>query len=206
MGVTPSLLSQIETDKVQPSLNTLYQLVSRLDLSMDELLGTGKTPRKEPGVALQRGGKVLPAVQRASENPKLTLGTGVTWERLAGGHEQTMEPLIITYPPRTSSSMDDGLVQYRGYEYGLILKGTLNLTLGFDEHVLNEGDSIHFDASRPHRYENPTDQEVTGVWFIIHDEGLRTQAQSSSSKELLNSRTAAASLRMALNMVGQASW
>ena len=81
MGVTPSLLSQIETDKVQPSLNTLYQLVNRLNLSMDALLGVGGGD----GSGLPGGrGASRPTVQRAGENPSLVLETGITWERLAG--------------------------------------------------------------------------------------------------------------------------
>lgn len=37
-GVSASLISQIETDKVRPSVNTLYAIASELGVSVDELL------------------------------------------------------------------------------------------------------------------------------------------------------------------------
>ncbi|RZI95870.1 MAG: XRE family transcriptional regulator [Microbacterium sp.] len=37
--ISPSLLSQVETGKVQPSVSTLYAIVSCLGLSLDEVLG-----------------------------------------------------------------------------------------------------------------------------------------------------------------------
>ena len=40
-GISPSLLSQIENGKTQPSVGTLYALVQQLDTSFDDLLGDG---------------------------------------------------------------------------------------------------------------------------------------------------------------------
>jgi quercetin dioxygenase-like cupin family protein len=39
-----------------------------------------------------------------------------------------------------------------GAEFIHVLKGTLALHIAGDEHVLDEGDSIYFDPSRPHSY------------------------------------------------------
>src|SRR5690606_7775450 len=89
----------------------------------------------------------------------------------------TLEPLIITFPPHTTSSPNDGLSQYSGYEFGLLLEGRLTLKLGFDEHELTAGDSIHFDAFRPHVYVNDSDQTARGVWFVLRDEFLRMRAR-----------------------------
>src|SRR6204780_1584953 len=55
LDVSPSLVSQIETGKIQPSVRTLYAIVSELGLSLDEifeLVGSGepaaKTSSPEP--------------------------------------------------------------------------------------------------------------------------------------------------------------
>jgi quercetin dioxygenase-like cupin family protein len=39
-----------------------------------------------------------------------------------------------------------------GCEFIFVLKGTLCISAGEDEHVLQTGDSIYFDSSQPHAY------------------------------------------------------
>src|SRR3954453_6288056 len=79
LGVSASLISQVETGKTQPSVSTLYAMVNHLGVSMDELLGVVTTPatagRESP--IFGTSGKVLPAVQRGSENPVLEMENGV---------------------------------------------------------------------------------------------------------------------------------
>src|SRR5205823_1536203 len=70
--VSPSLVSQIETGKIQPSVRTLYAISSELGLSLDEIFDlNGPSPRP------QRGGK----------GRAIQLETGVHWERLAAWSE-----------------------------------------------------------------------------------------------------------------------
>src|SRR5947208_16118718 len=38
LGVSPSLISQIETGKTEPSINTLFAIVSELELSVNEIV------------------------------------------------------------------------------------------------------------------------------------------------------------------------
>ena len=38
VGVSPSLISQVETGRARPSVRTLYAIVSELGISLDELL------------------------------------------------------------------------------------------------------------------------------------------------------------------------
>lgn len=159
MGVTSSLLSQIETDKVQPSLNTLYQLATRLDLSVDEILGLGpgKPAHQEPAAV----------VQRQSDNPSLEMSGGVRWERLAGSPSLGLEPLLVTYPPGAASSADGRMVSTAGLEFGLLLSGQLTLRVGFETHELEAGDSVFFERARPHVYSNDGNLEARGVWFVV---------------------------------------
>ena len=39
LGVSASLISQVETGKTQPSVSTLYAMANHLGVSLDELLG-----------------------------------------------------------------------------------------------------------------------------------------------------------------------
>ena len=50
VNVSPSMISQIEAGQSQPSVNTLYAIVTELDISMDELFGhrPGSAPEERP--------------------------------------------------------------------------------------------------------------------------------------------------------------
>ncbi|MGN6503633.1 MAG: helix-turn-helix domain-containing protein, partial [Pseudolysinimonas sp.] len=64
LGVSASLISQVETGKTQPSVSTLYAMVNHLGVSMDELLGVSAPaagPDRESPL-FGSTGKVLPAV------------------------------------------------------------------------------------------------------------------------------------------------
>src|SRR3954451_15416298 len=66
IGVSPSLISQIERDKVNPSVSTLWSLVTVLGLQMGALFSPADAgPRTEPGSRVA-----------------INLETGVRWERL----------------------------------------------------------------------------------------------------------------------------
>ena len=47
IGVSPSLISQIETDKSQPSVSTLYAITTALDITIEELFGEPRGPGEE---------------------------------------------------------------------------------------------------------------------------------------------------------------
>jgi len=158
LGVSPSLISQVETGKTQPSVSTLYAIVSQLGVSLDELLGVGP--------AAPRDAAQPSPVQRAVENPVLEMENGVRWERLAVG-DGSADALLVTYEPGASSSVEGRLMRHSGVEYAYVLEGRLTLQLDFDEYELGPGDSLHFDSVRPHLYSNRGDTVARGVWFVV---------------------------------------
>lgn len=117
-----------------------------------------------------------------------------------------MEPLIITFPPHSSTSPAERLSQYHGYEFGLLLEGQLTLNLGFDSYELNAGDSLHFDAYRPHSYVNESDSPARGVWFVLRDELLRMHARIGSLAPAGGALRSSAALLSAWNAVNQTDW
>lgn len=170
LGVSASLISQVETGKTQPSVSTLYAMVNHLGVSMDELLGVGPAQPPAPGAApliFGHSGPVLPAVQRAGENPVLEMENGVRWERLAVGEGGPADALLVTYEPGASSSIESKLMRHSGIEYAYLLEGELTLQLDFDTHVLGPGDSLQFDSVRPHLYSNRSDAVARGIWFVV---------------------------------------
>ena len=173
LGVSASLISQVETGKTQPSVSTLYAMVNHLGVSMDELLGV--TPTTQPTPVVGRTGPVQPAVQRSSENPVLEMENGVHWQRLAVGEGGPADALLVSYDPGASSSIEGKLMRHSGIEYAYILEGELTLQLDFDSHVLGPGDSLQFDSVRPHLYSNNGTTVARGIWFVV---GRRQQNQA----------------------------
>jgi len=193
VGVSPSLISQIETAKSQPSVSTLYAITTALGMSVQDAFTeppavaaevAPEVTRREAPLAAggglspitmlealrsPRGGDRLGPLVRPAERPVLTLDSGVTWERLGvlPGHDT--EFLLVTYAPGGSSSSTGELMRHPGSEFGLMLRGELVLTLGFEELVLRPGDSVSFDSTTPHRYRNDGVEPGVGVWFVIEE-------------------------------------
>lgn len=168
VGVSPSLLSQVETNKTQPSVSTLYALVNHLGVSLDGLMGQHRPSASD--VASARDAAAMGSnavVQRSADNPVIEMENGVTWERLADGGSDVADPLIVTYSPGASSSVEGKLMRHSALEYGAILEGQLTLKIDFDEYLLNPGDSFCFDANRPHMYVNDSGKTARGMWFVI---------------------------------------
>ncbi len=167
LGVTASLISQVETGKTQPSVSTLYALANHLGLSLDDLLGviapaSGRAPVQPGPMRL-----VHSKIQRAADNPVLEMENGVRWERLASGVGKSAEALLVTYEPGASSSIEGKLMRHSGIESAYILEGELTLQLEFDVHVLGPGDSLQFDSVLPHLYSNKGKTIAKGVWFVV---------------------------------------
>lgn len=161
-AISPSLLSQVETGKVQPSVSTLYAIVSCLGLSVDDVLG------HHPPVAAPAKPRMRPdPVQPFAAAPEIVMQNGVTWRSLAVGGDEGMDAVLATYQPGAASSIDETHMRHVGIEHGYIVRGELTLKLEFDTFVLRPGDSLCFDAQRPHYYFNHTDEVAEGVWYIV---------------------------------------
>lgn len=198
VGVSPSLLSQVETGKTQPSVSTLYALVNHLGVSLDGLMGQHRPSVMEQSAPRAQGSNnasYSPAtsssngvVQRAADNPMIEMENGVTWERLADGGSDVADPLIVTYAPGASSSVDGKHMRHSALEYGAIIEGQLILKIDFDEYVLNPGDSFCFDANRPHMYVNNSTRPARGMWFVIGRREMAYKTLSDLGIENLDDR------------------
>ena len=168
LDVSPSLVSQIETGRNQPSVRTLYAMVTELGVSLDDVFQLVDEEEVEAPVASNNGGAAGGRfVQRAGERNAIDLETGVRWERLTTHDVPGVEFLYVFYPPRSESSPADALVRHGGRELGYVCTGELGVTLGFEQHILGPGDSVSFDSTIPHRLHNDGDEVVTAVWIVL---------------------------------------
>ncbi|MCX2749896.1 helix-turn-helix domain-containing protein [Arthrobacter sp. MI7-26] len=170
LGVSASLISQVETGKTQPSVATLYALASLLSISVDDLLGL----KSEQGPSVVQQSPSL-ALQHSADNPVIEMENGVRWERLAMGPDGPADALLVTYQPEGSSSLERKLMRHVGVEYAYVLSCEITLQLEFDTYLLGVGDSIYFDSSRPHMFANHGAVPAVGVWFVVGRRELNGQ-------------------------------
>ena len=182
LGVSPSLISQIETGKTEPSINTLFAMVSELELSVNEIVfdptretarpSTRVTPRARSASARRVAGPAAAdppgsPVQRSTNRTAISLESGVGWDRLTARPDHNVDFLLLRYPPGSESTPPHSLMRHNGTEYGYVLSGRLQVSLGFDNYVLEPGDSISFDCTQPHRFSTVGDETVEAVWFVV---------------------------------------
>jgi len=165
IGVSASLISQIERDKVNPSVSTLYALVQELRLTMGDLFATDGV-RATPGPARHAPAAASPLVT-PDGRAVINLASGVTWHRLTPTSDPTLEFLHVVYEAGSESCPDDSLVRHGGKEYGYVLSGRLGVRIGFDEYALEPGDSISFDSSSPHRLWTIGDEAAEAIWIVL---------------------------------------
>jgi len=187
LGVSPSFVSQLENGKTQPSVATLYMICSALDLSIDELFSTeGARPAAAAAPSVATATPVPATVSRAvasappthgghsAESPLvrpperriLALDSGVHWERLSALHEAAIDFMFVRYEVGGSSTPDERLTRHMGTEYGYVISGLLEISLGFDTYRIGPGDAISFDSSTPHRLSNVGNIPVEAIWFV----------------------------------------
>jgi transcriptional regulator with XRE-family HTH domain len=162
VGVSPSLVSQIELDRVNPSVSTLYALVTELGLTMSDVFGDTaeqpvvRRPRADDGLA-----------ERPDTRRVINLASGVRWERLTPHSDRDVEFLYVVYPVGAESCPEDALMTHGGKEYGYVSSGTLGVRVGFEEYELGPGGSIAFDSSSPHRLWTVGGEPVHAIWVVI---------------------------------------
>ena len=194
--VSPSLLSQIENGKANPSVRSLYSIADALSLPMDYFFANKNGDKREnelisdtaPGsitvskIHAAQAATIIDKIEfkvvdesdqesntpvvRAHARPTIELEGGVTWARLTPDREERAEFLHIRYEVGARSGAN--MSRHNGREFTLILEGELLLELGFESYLLKPGDSIIFDSTTPHRLTNAGSVLVHAVSVIFN--------------------------------------
>jgi len=189
--ISASMLSQIETGKVFPSVRSLYGIASALSVSVDYFFPEQNNNHSsseslpvnaatEMTASEMRDAKVRGATEavkefphsaqsspivHASSRPTIELMGGVTWSRLTARAEEEAEFLEINYAPGAMSGAS--MSHHEGREFGFILEGELVIELGFETYTLKAGDSIILESTTPHRLINKGSQPMRAVWVVL---------------------------------------
>jgi transcriptional regulator with XRE-family HTH domain len=140
-GVAVSFLSGLESGRANVSVATLRTLLDALGSSLGEFFS--RVPPPPAKVAYRRRELVEISGQKR----------GVSFREVAAGRAGRMFQLLVE---RYAAGADTGPGMYRHgrQEAGVVLRGTLELRIDGEVHVLGPGDAWFFDSRRPHRFRN----------------------------------------------------
>ncbi|MFA6506793.1 MAG: XRE family transcriptional regulator [Treponemataceae bacterium] len=154
-GVSESLVSQIERNRVSPAIDTLLALADALDIDLEYLFADFKKER---------------AVKIVRKDARSTSGRpGVLYERLArmegeGTGRFGLDSYLITLD--VGAKTGHGEYGHPGFELGLVTEGVAELDVGTKIHRLEEGDSASFLADVPHTIKNAGDTPLKMFWVV----------------------------------------
>ncbi|MBX3641727.1 MAG: cupin domain-containing protein [Rubrivivax sp.] len=148
-------LSQIERGISEVTIAALHQIAEALEVQISWFFGQGSTPpAEEIGLVLRK-------------RNRRTLdfhGSGVHEEILSPNLSGELLMVETTFKPGASTGDRDR--ERHGEEAGLVLSGTLELSVAGKTLRLEAGDSFAFTRKGPHRCHNPGDVPSVVLWVI----------------------------------------
>lgn len=153
-GISESLVSQIERNKVSPAIDTLLTLADVLDINLEYLFDEYRRDRPVH-------------IVRKDERRKME-EEEVLYEELSNAETHTdhheMETYIVNIP--VGGHTHRGSYGHYGHETGFIMEGTGELCYGDTVYKLNQGDSVTFSSAAPHSLANIGDIPLKAIWVV----------------------------------------
>jgi transcriptional regulator with XRE-family HTH domain len=157
-GKSVGYLSQVERNLTKPSVAALQDISEALTVHIGWFF-----PEDTAGSTQEREHIVRKSNRRRLTYSELS-GTeylGLHDHLLSANLNGELALGISRYEPGASTGDDS--YAHNGEEAGLVLSGSLELTIGERVHLLEAGDSFSFRSHLQHRYANPSEHEDTLV-------------------------------------------
>jgi transcriptional regulator with XRE-family HTH domain len=156
-GVSRSMLSQIEREEKNPTIQVACQIAEGLDMTLSQLLG--EEEKQEVIVIRKEQRLVFRDEQSGFERYLLS----------PSFPSRGIEFILNMIPPGKESGIFPP--HKKGVkEYVTVLKGQLQVVLGETSYELHEGDSMYFEAHVEHRFINCGDGECH-YYLVIDSRG-----------------------------------
>jgi len=153
-GLSPALLSKLERGKMFPTLPTLLRIALAFGVGLEHFFDAGD---RRPALAVVRAAERRSFPDRAGARKPAyrfeCLDYPVTDRRLNAYFAQFEAIGADRVEPH----------QHEGAEVVYVISGTLAVSVGGEEHLLEAGDSMYFDPSPPHTYRRVGGRACTAV-------------------------------------------
>jgi transcriptional regulator with XRE-family HTH domain len=154
--LTPSMVSQIESGRLTPSLNTLGRIAAALSVPIAALFDG------------QAAGRIQ--VTRRKDCPVVSFdGSSEKWTVLGAGlFEGKIRAVVSALDPRARGVTTDKVVIKPGQmKLFYVLDGTVGLRYNGQRQTLEAGDSALLDGGLPHGWENLGTRKARVLWVIL---------------------------------------
>lgn len=150
--VSTGLISQIEREMVIPSVVSIWRLAQALDTNINYFFDEDDVDDK--------------VIIRKNDHRTVILHSGSSYYKLLSpaSPERLLDMAEITL--KSGCAYEQNPLTHDGEECGYVLKGELVVLLGGKEYVLEEGDSIYFNSTVPHKYINRGDEDCISIWAM----------------------------------------
>ena len=152
IGLSASYLSQVEHDRIYPSIVALGRIAQGLGTSMGAIF-TELDDNASPTCSV---------VRRSERKTVMFPNSPIRNELLVRNLQGALEVMWTDIPPGAKSPV----FRHEGEECGIILSGRLHYWVGEEGFVLDAGDAISYKSNVPHRYENRTRKSVQTIWVV----------------------------------------
>ena len=157
VGVTPSNISQIESNQIHPSLPALFKMAETLSLDVSSFFQESSDVTRQVVITESEAVDIqLPDMPKNSISAKLMAPMDA---------QAKSEPYVIEIAPR--KVLPSHFFIHKGDEIGYVLAGKLQLKIGSIMHLARSGDIIYLSAEMPSQWKNPGPGTARLLWIKI---------------------------------------
>lgn len=150
IGLSASFLSQLELGQVSPSIASLENISSALNVNITHFFDD----QRPDSIVMKKGER------------KRILSRGAVIQPLAHGlSRKKIEPFMLTLEIGGESG-EHPYSSRHGEEFGIVLKGKVTFTLEGNDYLLGDGDSVYFNSTKPHKWKNIGGKEAIIILVI----------------------------------------
>lgn len=142
-GLSASMISQLENNKLVPTLPTLARIAMVFDVGLDFFFTDKKRKR-------------LFSVVRADERMRFPERSdsptpGYFFECLAfSAQDKSLQAYVAEFPERKPDDVSEHM--HEGAEFFHVIEGSVSIRYQDEDYLMGKGDSVYFDSSAPHSY------------------------------------------------------
>jgi len=157
VGVTPSTISQIESNLIYPSLPALVKMADVLNVEVSSFFQSRPDTAKRLVFSSSEAAEVkFPDMPEGSIFAKIL--TPVDFDPQA-------EPYLIEIYPNTK--LPSHFFIHKGEEIGYLLSGRLQITIDKAVHKVRSGDVVYLTSEMPTQWLNPGPSVAKLLWFKV---------------------------------------
>jgi transcriptional regulator with XRE-family HTH domain len=148
-GLTKGFISQLERDRTAPSLSSIARICDALGVRLSHIF------ERDPA----------PALVRRHERPRVDSRFPSENHLLSSRDEERFQAIESEIAPGASAG--DELHSLPGeMEFVYVLDGSLEMQVGDETHLLEQGDAFTYPLSKPHTWRNASDSKPVRVLWV----------------------------------------